>query len=65
MTSFAKICFREIFKIWPHAKINSRKISRKFIRENKFSRKLILLRYVPTSNSVIDTLEKGVKYIQS
>ena len=45
MTSFAKIWSHEISQIWPFAKISSREMSKKFIRENKFSRKLIPLRY--------------------
>ena len=45
MSSFAKICSREIFEILSFAKISSREMTKKFIRENKFSRKLIPVRY--------------------
>ena len=45
MSSFAKICSREIFEILSFAKISSREMTKKFIRENKLSRKLIPLRY--------------------
>ena len=48
MSSFAKICSREIFEILSFAKISSREMTKKFIRENKFSRKLIPLRYKKT-----------------
>ena len=46
MSSFAKICSREIFEILSFAKISSREMTKKFIRENKFSQKLIPLRYI-------------------
>ena len=45
MSSFAKICSREIFEILSFTKISSREMTKKFIRENKFSRKLIPLSY--------------------
>ena len=45
MSSFAKICSREIFEVLSFAKISSREMTKKFIRENKFSQKLIPLRY--------------------
>ena len=45
MSSFAKTCSREIFEILSFAKISSREMTKKFIRENKFSRKLIPVRY--------------------
>ena len=63
MTSFAKICSREIFKIWPFAKINRREMSKKFIRENKFSRKLIPLRQhrFHSNTNIFDTFFKSNK----
>ena len=63
MTSFAKICSREIFKIWPFAKINRREMSKKFIRENKFSRKLIPLRQhrFRSNTNIFDTFFKSNK----
>ena len=57
MTSFAKICSREISKIWPLAKISSPEMSKKFIRENKFSRKLIPLRYSEILSTTKDFLK--------
>ena len=46
MSSFAKICSREICEILSFAKISFREMTKKFIRENKFSQKLIPLRYI-------------------
>ena len=54
MPSFAKICSRKIFEILSFAKISSREMTKKFIRENKFSRKLIPLRYPFTFNHKIN-----------
>ena len=51
MSSFAKICSCEIFEILSFAKICSREMTKKFICENKFSRKLIPLRYIKTKNA--------------
>ena len=51
MSLFAKICSREIFEILSFAKISSREMTKKFIRENKFLRKLIPLRYFKSSNA--------------
>ena len=44
MSSFPKICSREIFEILSFAKITSHEMTKKFIRENKFSQKLIPLK---------------------
>ena len=45
MSPFAKICSREIFEILSFAKISSGEMTKKFIRKNKFLRRLIPLKY--------------------